>query len=362
MPVRVRALALVATLVIAVSSPSDAVEPVRLVTPTVYGTHLPGLGQPAADLAKRIKALSAGALTLDLKQPGQGVQITDILDQVSKGTVDSGFSAPSFWAAKMPAAALFAGFPFGPDARGYVDWFYAGNGRKLYQRMYDEAGYRLHVIPCAFGGGETGGWFAKEVRSPKDLEGLRMRIFGLGGRVMTRLGAVTVLVPAGAIADAFAKQEIDAAELYPPGVDRRQNLHGTVKLIYVPGWHQPETVLEMIVNKDRWDALDDRQQAIIETACEASMLQTLAASEEMERNALAAFTADGIRIEQWPDGVMAALRQAWDAVAKEESDKNAFFAAVLDDLRGFAAVAVPAAEEPEAQAGAGQPQAAGRRE
>ena len=91
------------------------------------------------------------------------------------------------------------------------------------------------------------------------------------------------------------------------------------------------------------------------------MLQTLAASEEMERNALAAFTADGIRIEQWPDGVMAALRQAWGAVAKEESDKNAFFTAVLDDLRGFTGVA-PASEEPEAaQAGEGQPQAADRR-
>ena len=347
MPVRVRALALVAALVIAASSPSNAVEPVRLVTPTVYGTHLPGLGQPAADLAKRIKALSAGTLTLDLKQPGQGVQTTDILDQVSKGTVDAGFSAPSFWAAKMPAAALFAGYPFGPDARGYVDWFYAGNGRKLYQLMYDDAGYRLHVIPCAFGGGETGGWFAKEVRSPKDLEGLRMRIFGLGGRVMTRLGAITVLVPGGAVAAAFAKQEIDAAELYPPGVDRRQNLHGNVKLIYLPGWHQPETVLELIVNKDRWDALEDAQRSIIETACEASMLQTLAAADEMERNALAAFTADGVRVEQWPDEVLTALRQAWDQVAKEESDKNAFFGAVLDDLRAFTGTAASPSEEPE---------------
>jgi TRAP-type mannitol/chloroaromatic compound transport system substrate-binding protein len=92
------------------------------------------------------------------------------------------------------------------------------------------------------------------------------------------------------------------------------------------------------------------------------MLQTLAAADEMEKNALAAFTADGVRIEQWPDAVLAALRQAWEAVAKEESDKNAFFGEVLDDLRAFTAIAAPASEEPEAQAGAGQPPAADRRE
>ena len=92
------------------------------------------------------------------------------------------------------------------------------------------------------------------------------------------------------------------------------------------------------------------------------MLQTLAAADEIEKNALAAFTADSVRIEQWPDAVMAALRQAWDQVAKEESDKNAFFGEVLDDLRAFTGTAAPASEEPEAQAGAGQPPAADRRE
>ena len=126
-------------------------EPFRLAMPVVYGTHLPGLAELAAQLAKLVDQLSGGTLKLDLKQPGDGTQPHEILDKVSHGSVDAGFSIASFWGAKIPAAALFAGFPFGPDAKGYVDWFFAGNGRTLYQEMYDDARQNVHVIPCAFG-------------------------------------------------------------------------------------------------------------------------------------------------------------------------------------------------------------------
>ena len=336
---QVRNLALgLAALVVQLQGGEAWAEPLRLVTPVVYGTHLPDLGEPAVKLAKLIKLLSGGSLELDLKQPGEGAQPQEILDKVSVGSVDAGLSTGSFWAAKIPSAALFSGFPFGPDATGYVRWFYAGNGRKLYQEMYDQAGYKVHVIPCAFGGAETSGWFAKEVSTKEDLKGLRMRIFGLGGRVMARLGATTMVVPGGSVADAFDKHRIDAAELYTPSADRRQGLQGHVKLIYAPGWHQPETVLELLINKDRWSGLSDQQQAVIETACEATILTTLAESARLEREALADLAAkDGVRIEPWPQEVLDAFRVAWSEVAKEEGDRDVFFKEVLDDLASFRA-------------------------
>ena len=136
-----------------------------LVTPLVYGTHLPGLGEPAASLARLIKERSGGTLVLDLKQPGDGTKPQEILDKVSAGNVDAGFATASYWSAKLPAASLFAGFPFGPDGKAYLDWFEQGNGRKLYQEMYDHAGLKVHVMPCAFGGAEAGGWFAKEIKT-----------------------------------------------------------------------------------------------------------------------------------------------------------------------------------------------------
>jgi len=326
-----------ASLLVLRAGPSVPAEPLRLVMPVVYGTHLPGLGEPAARLAKLVNQLSGGALELDLKQPGDGTQPQEILDKVSHGSVDAGFSTASFWGAKIPAAALFAGFPFGPDAKGYVDWFFAGNGRKLYQEMYDDAGQNVHVIPCAFGGAETAGWFAKEVRKPEDLKGLRMRGFGLEGRVMSHLGATTVLVPGGSLGNAFDKHEIDAAEFLTPAVDQRQRLQDHVKFIYMPGWHQPETVLELLINQDQWNALNDEQQTVLDTACRAMLLTTLAESPRLQAAALDDLVKDGVRIETWSDEMMDAFHRAWDDVAKEEGDRDPVFKRVLDDLEKFRA-------------------------
>ena len=344
MPRRRAAIGLMAfCLSVALAGPGVAAEPVRLVMPVVYGTHLPGLGEPASRLTKLVKQLSGGALELDLKQPGDGTQPQEILDKVSRGGVDAGFSTASFWAAKIPAAALFAGFPFGPDARGYVEWFFAGNGLKLYQEMYDQADMNVHVIPCAFGGGEASGWFAKEIRQPEDIRGFRMRGFGLGGRVMSRLGAQTVLVPGGKIGEAFDKHQIDGAEFLTLAVDQRQRLQDHAKIIYVPGWHQPETVLELLINQDRWNALNDEQQTILETACRSMLLTTLAESPRLQASALAELAKQGVRIETWSDDLARAFRGAWEEVASEESSRNPFFRTVLSDIEKFRAGPEPSA-------------------
>jgi TRAP-type mannitol/chloroaromatic compound transport system substrate-binding protein len=332
-----RALALFALLLLLGPSSARAeTAAVVLVTPLVYGTHMPGLGDSATKLAKLIAERSDGYLRLDLKQPGDGTTPDEILDKVSEGKVDAGFSTASFWAAKLPAAALFAGFPFGPDAKTYLDWFDAGNGRSLYQEMYDHAGVKVHVMPCAFGGAEAGGWFAKEIKGKDDLKGLRMRIFGLGARVMSEAGATTMLLPGGKLASAFDKKEIDAAELYTPAVDLKQGLKDKVKLIYMPGWHQPETVLELIVNKDRWDGLTAEQRSLLDGACKTILQETLADSARLQAEALSELTAkDGVRILIWPDDVLAALQEAWGKVAKDEGDRDYFFRAVLDDIDKF---------------------------
>jgi TRAP-type mannitol/chloroaromatic compound transport system substrate-binding protein len=282
--------------------------------------------------------LSGDELQLELKQPGEKAQPQEILEKVSQGSIDAGFSTASFWAAKMSAASLFAGFPFGLDAASYIEWFYAGNGLKLYQEMYDHGGYKVHVIPCAFGGAETAGWFAREILTKDDLKGLRMRIFGLGGRVMTRAGVTAVLVPGGSVPEAFDKHQIDAAELYPPAADRKQDIQSRVKLIYAPGWHQPETVLELLINNDKWAALSAAQQTLIETVCKASMLTTLASSAKLQRDALAELVSkDGVRVLPLPQDTIDALRAAWTEIAKEEGEQDAFFKEVLDDIESFRA-------------------------
>ena len=336
MPRTGRATGLALGVLLALSASAPAAETLHFVMPVVYGTHFPGLGEPAARFTKLIKEISGGAIEFDLKQPGDGTQPQEILDKVSRGGVDAGFATAGFWVAKLPAAALFSGFPFGPDAKGYVEWFLAGNGRKLYQELYEQAGLHVHVIPCGFGGAETSGWFTKEVNTQDDIKGLRMRIFGLGGRVMSRLGATTVLVPGGTIGLALDKHDIDAAEFLTPIIDERQGLQDHAKLIYLPGWHQPETVLELLVNEDRWNSLNNQQQALIETACQATLLSTLADSQHLQSDALVELAAKhGVRIKTWSEEVLKALRTAWDEVAKDEGDRDVFFRQVLEDLDGF---------------------------
>jgi len=339
-------LALVAMLPASRAFAAEA-EPARLVTPVVYGTHLPGLGEPAASFAKLLEKRSAGAVALDLKEPGGRTKPDEILDKVSQGAVDAGFATASLWAAKLPAAALFSGFPFGPDGREYFAWFEKGNGRKLYQEMYDHAGLNVHVMPCAFGGAETGGWFAKEIKGAGDVKGLRMRIFGLGGSVMSRAGATTVLVPGSGLSAAFAANKIDAAELYTPAVDELQPLKDKIKLIYVPGWQQPETVLEFIVNKDRWDSLSEEQQSLIDDTCRALLKATLKDSAHLQAEALAKMSAkNGIRIKQWPEEVLSSLRSAWEELAREEGDRDYFFKTVFDDITKFRAATQPDSAPP----------------
>jgi TRAP-type mannitol/chloroaromatic compound transport system substrate-binding protein len=194
----------------------------------------------------------------------------------------------------------------------------------------------------------------KEIKSAEDIKGLRMRIFGLGGRVMSHLGATTVVIPGGKLLAAFEKGEIDAAELYTPAVDERQGLKDKVKLIYMPGWHQPETVLELIVNKDRWNALSDRERSLIDGACLATLQATLADGAKLQTDALANLAKDGVRVEQWPEDVLSALRAAWTEIVKEEGDRDYFFKAVLDDIEKFRAKSqgVPGAQAAPAQSSA----------
>lgn len=312
------------------------------VTPVAYGTHLPGLGKPALSLARALKERSEGAIVLDLKEPGHGTAPHEILDKVSDGKVDAGFATAGFWAAKLPAAPLFGGFPFGPDASGYLAWFERGNGRALYQEMYDQAKLKVHVIPCGFGGAEAGLWSTKEIKQTKDIDGLRVRIFGLGARVMSRLGAVPALIAGGQLPEAFKKGQVAAAELYTPAIDRAQGLQGSVKRIYSPGWHQPATVLEFLVNKDRWETLTEDQRHLVEETCRDILRSTRVESATLQSAALKSLSAqDDVQIVPLPDDVLGDLRAAWGEVAREEGTRDFFFKEVLEDIKRFEAVEAP---------------------
>ncbi|NRP13615.1 Monocarboxylate 2-oxoacid-binding periplasmic protein [Aliiroseovarius sp. xm-m-379] len=315
---------------------AEAADKLLLKTPIAFSTALPGLGSPIPRVAEQLQLMSGGSLKMKVYEPGKLVPPFEILDAVSSGKINSGYTTAGYWAGKIPAAPLFSAVPFGPEAGEYMAWLYYGNGMTLYQEMYDQAGFNVKVLPCAIIAPETSGWFAKEINQPGDLDGLKMRFFGLGGKVMQRLGVATSLLPGGEIFPALEKGAIDATEFSMPAIDARLGFHKLVKYNYFPGWHQQATVFELLVNKDVWNEASDQHKAIIENACKASMTDSFAEGEAIQHAALIDNVENnGVEIKKWNDEMLATFRENWDAVAQEEAANDAFFAKVLGDMTEF---------------------------
>ena len=326
-------LALAASLL---AAPALAGDKILLKTPIAFSTALPGLGTPIPRVAEQLDVMSGGEIKMKVYEPGKLVDPFEILDAVATGKINSGYTTAGYWAGKIPAAPLFSAVPFGPEAGEYMAWLYYGNGLGLYQKMYDQAGYNVKVIPCAIIAPETSGWFAKEINTPADLQGLKMRFFGLGGKVMQKLGVATSLLPGGEIFPALEKGAIDATEFSMPAIDSRLGFYKLVKFNYFPGWHQQATVFELLINKDVWTGATDQQRAIIENACKASMADSFAEGEAAQFAALKEnVEKHGVQIKKWNDEMLATFRKTWDEVAAEEAANDPFFAEVLADLTEF---------------------------
>ena len=307
-----------------------------LKTATAYGTNLPGLGTALPRLAQELGRMSGGTITMKVYEPGKLVPPFEILDAVSTGKIGAGFAAAGYWAGKIPAAPLFSTVPFGPETGEYIAWLYYGNGQKLYQQMYDQAGYRVKVLPCAVTAPETSGWFAREITAPDELKGLKMRFFGLGAKVMEKLGVSTSLLPGGEIFPALERGVIEATEFSTPAIDERLGFYKLVKYNYFPGWHQQSTIYELLINKEVWDQASEQQRAILENGCRAAMTDSFAHGEAIQFDAMTTNTTTrGVVNKRWSAEMLTTYRTAWAEVVAEESAKDAFFAKVWADLSAF---------------------------
>jgi len=321
---------------LAAATPALAADKVLLKTPIAFGSHLPALGTPIVWVADQLKLVSDGKMKMKIYEPGKLVSPPEILDAVSSGKINSGYSTAGYWQGKMPAAALFSAVPFGPEAGEYMAWLYYGNGMKLYQEMYDTAGYNVKVLPCAIISPETSGWFSKPIEKPEDLKGLNMRFFGLGASVMEKLGVSTSQLPGGEIFGALEKGAIDATEFSQPAIDQRLGLHKIVKYNYFPGWHQQATVFELLINKDTWGKMSKGQKATVETTCKASMTNAIAEGEAMQFPVLAkAQEENGVHIRYWNQTMLDTFKEKWDEVVAEKTAADPFFKKVWDDLDTF---------------------------
>ena len=304
---------------------------------SAFGKNLPILGTAAVTFVEKINSIST-EVEFEQFDPGELVPALEALDAVSNGSVDASYATSGYWQGKITAASLFAAGPFGPEAGEFLAWMMYDDGLKLYRRMYEEAGYNVHVMPCGIIAPETSGWFKNEITSLSDLEGLNMRFFGLGAEVMQKLGVSTSLLAGGDIFPALERGAIDATEFSMPRIDARLGFYNIAKFNYFPGWHQPSTLFELLINKDRWDDLSEQAQAQIEIACLANITDNYAEGEGTNFDAMQEnVEKNGVTIKQWPQEMLEAFETAWAEVANELAAKDEFFKEVWDDLQEFRA-------------------------
>jgi TRAP-type mannitol/chloroaromatic compound transport system substrate-binding protein len=304
---------------------------------SAFGKNLPILGTAGVDFVEKINSISE-SVEFEHFDPGELVPVLEALDAVSNGSVDAAYTTSGYWQGKITAASLFAAVPFGPEAGEFLGWMLYDDGAALFQEMYDQAGYNVHVMPCGIIAPETSGWFRKEINSLEDLQGLNMRFFGLGAEVMQRLGVSTSLLAGGDIFPALERGAIDATEFSMPRIDANLGFYQIAKFNYFPGWHQPATLFELLINKDRWDELDERSQKQIEVACLANVTTNYAEGEATNYAAMVDNVENkGVTIKNWDPAILATFEATWNEVAAELAAEDPFFKKVWDDLQEYRA-------------------------
>ncbi len=289
---------------------------------TSWPKHLPGPGISAERLAKDIETLSGSMLKVRVYAAGELVAPLAVFDAVQNGTAEMAHTASLFWGGKMPAAALFTAGPYGLTPLEHRTWLEQGGGQKLWDALYGQFG--IKPLMCGNTGPSMGGWFRKPVRSLDDLKGLKMRMPGLGGEILRRLGGTPVSLPPGEILTALQSGAIDATEFLGPFSDMAMGFYKVAKVYHYPAFHEPNGAGELLVSRKVWDALSDDQRRAIEVACSAEAARTLA--EHTWRNAEALKVLKekrGVRVLPYPADVLAAARKAADEVLAELAAKDA---------------------------------------
>lgn len=307
---------------------------------TTWPPNFPGLGTGASEFARRVGVCSGGRLTIKVYGADELVPAFEVFDAVASGTAEVGHGGAYYWKGKVPAASFFSTVPFGLTAQEMGGWLHYGGGLELWQEAYRP--YGILPLPCGSSGTQMGGWFRREIKTLADLKGLKMRIPGLGGEVLARAGGTPVTLAGGEIFTALQTGAIDATEWVGPYNDLAFGLYKVAPYYYYPGWHEPGTTLEALVNREAFEALPEDLQNIVVTCAQSVNDQMLA--EFTARNAEALQTLineHGVKLRPFPPEVLARLRELSLEVVAAGSASDPLYARVLQSQREFQARSEP---------------------
>lgn len=280
---------------------------------TVVPRNFPGIGTGAIRIAERVAAMTEGRISIKVYGGGELVPALEAFDVVSNGTVEMYHAPEYFWQGKHAAYPFFGSVPFGLTASELEAWILYGGG----QELWDELAAKFNIKPIMAGntGTQMGGWFTKEINSVDDLNGLKMRIPGLGGEVMRKLGVSSVVIAPGEIFPSLQSGAVDAVELVGPWSDLAVGLYKVAKYYYYPGFHEPGPSLTCGINTEVWGSLSATDRAMIEAACYAENSHMIAEYNANNGAALKTLVEEhGVILKAYPDEVFDALGKASEEV------------------------------------------------
>jgi len=290
---------------------------------TTWTPALDVLQGSAQQVAKLVDEMSGGRFKIEVFPGGQIMPPLGCFDAASQGIIEAFMGAAYYWAAKEPAVQWFASVPFGMNPEGMKAWYLYGDGLKLWEETY--AAFNLVPRPGLSTGAQMAGWFRRKINAIGDYKGLKMRIPGLGGRVVAKAGAAVVLTPAGEIYAALERGAVDAAEWIGPHDDLKLGLQNTARYYYYPGWHEPGTTLEFVFNKKAYEALPVDLRRTLDHAVSATQVYGLSEYEVKNVVGLEKLKTEfkgKVEILQLPAPVLRDLKKMAAEVVREESDKS----------------------------------------
>jgi TRAP-type mannitol/chloroaromatic compound transport system substrate-binding protein len=291
----------------------------RLVT--AWPKNYPGLGMAPERIADLVEEMSNGQMKITVYGAGEQVPAFGVFDAVSSGSHQMGHSGGYFWKGKVPAAQFFTGVPFGLTADEINAWTNRGGGLELWREIYEP--FNIYPIPAGNTGTQMFGWFNKEINSLEDIKGLKMRIPGIGGEVLKRAGGIPVTLPGGELFTALQTGVIDATEWVGPYNDLTFGFQQTAKYYYYPGWHEPGSMLELLINKDAWNSLPKHLQVIIETASKAVNQDILDEYTARNNKALRELVdVHGVELRRLPDDVIAEFKIIANDILEENAAED----------------------------------------
>ncbi len=318
----------------AVSGDAMAAKKVKWKMQSAWSTSVPNAGESGVRFVNSIDKMSEGKFKIKFFDPGALTPSLETFDATAKGAIDCAWTTPGFHAGRYPGLVFMASVPFGPGLSEYLAWKWMGGGNEIRDRIY--AKHNIISIDAFAHGAETSGWFQTPIKELDELKGLKMRFFGLGAKVMSKIGVSTQLLAGADIYPALERGVIDATEFSMPTTDIKFGFYQIAKHNYFPGWHQQSSAGEFIMHKPRYDALPEAYKEMIQVTAREQVIYTHADADSKQFVAMQIMQdKHGVQVHRWRDDQLAVFERAWNEVVAEESGKDPIFKEFADSYFAF---------------------------